>query len=273
MTAADLPLLARLRAQAGWNQTEADLSRYLDLQGDGGLVAELDGVPVATTMTFVFGRVAWVAMVLVEESVRGRGVGTAIMRAALAHLDGRGVPCVRLDATPLGRPVYEKLGFFAQFTLHRYEGTPPAGAVTGAAEPMRPEDWPDVLALDRDVTGADRVALLDRLRGEFPDSFRVVRAGGAVAGFVAARPGRNAALVGPCLTRSPAAGEALLAGACARHAGQPLFVDIPEDNRGAVALAGRLGLRVQRPLLRMARGEPVNDLVGMLWASSGPAMG
>src|SRR5438270_10324239 len=98
MTAADVPLGLRLRGQAGWNQTEADWRRFLRLQPDGCFVAELDGAPAGTTAAFVFGPVAWVAMVLVDEAVRGRGVGTALMRHALALLDGRGVRSVRLDA-------------------------------------------------------------------------------------------------------------------------------------------------------------------------------
>ena len=84
MTAADVPLGLRLREQAGWNQTEADWRRFLDLQPDGCFVAELDGAAVGTTTTCVFGRVAWVGMVLVAEPARGRGVGAALLGAALA---------------------------------------------------------------------------------------------------------------------------------------------------------------------------------------------
>src|SRR4051812_37831517 len=110
MTGADLPLLLRLRAQARWNQTEADLRRFLDLSDDGGFVSQFAGEPVGTVCTFVFGSTAWIAMVLVDEAMRGRGIGAALMRHALAHLNRIGVERIRLDATPLGRPVYEKLG-------------------------------------------------------------------------------------------------------------------------------------------------------------------
>ena len=104
---------------------EADWRRLLCLQPDGCFVAELDGIAVGTTTTCIFGPVAWVAMVLVDEAVRGRGIGTALMRHALAYLDGLGVERVRLDATPLGRPVYKKLGFVAEYDVLRYEGKEP----------------------------------------------------------------------------------------------------------------------------------------------------
>ena len=99
MTDADLTLGLRLSEQAHWNQTEADWQRLLDLQPDGGFVAEWDGMPVGTTMTTIFGPVAWVSMVLVEETARGQGIGTALVRHALEFLDLRGIPTIRLDAT------------------------------------------------------------------------------------------------------------------------------------------------------------------------------
>jgi hypothetical protein len=50
LTTADLPL--GLGRAAGWNETEADWRRFLDLQPDAGF-AELDGVAVRTTTTCV----------------------------------------------------------------------------------------------------------------------------------------------------------------------------------------------------------------------------
>ena len=60
MSAADVPLGLQLTGQAGWNQTEADWRRFLDLQPDGCFVAELDGAAAGTAAAFVFGPVAWV---------------------------------------------------------------------------------------------------------------------------------------------------------------------------------------------------------------------
>ena len=51
LTAADVALGRRLCAAAGWNQTEADWRRFLDLQPDGCFVAEWEDRPVATVTT------------------------------------------------------------------------------------------------------------------------------------------------------------------------------------------------------------------------------
>jgi GNAT superfamily N-acetyltransferase len=275
MTAADVPLGLRLREQAGWNQTEADWRRFLELWPDGCFVAELDGAAAGTAAAFVFGPVAWVAMVLVEESLRGCGVGSALMRHALDFLDRQAIRTVRLDATPLGRPLYEKLGFVAERTLLRYGGSPhgaPASAEGPRVQPASAAHLDAIVRLDRAVTGAERGRLLRRLFAEAPERWRVAEEAGAVTGYLASRPGARAWQVGPCVA-GPDAGPALLADARARHAGQPVFVDVPADHAGAVAAAEAQGLSVQRPLLRMGRGPAAGEDVGRLWASSGPEKG
>jgi GNAT superfamily N-acetyltransferase len=272
LTVADIPLGLRLKGQAGWNQTEADWRRFLALEPDGGRLAELDGVPVGTVTTCTFGPVAWVAMVLVDEAFRGRGVGRALVAEALAFLDGRGVRSVRLDATPLGRPLYERLGFVAEYSLTRYEGVlPPAGPAVAGVEPAQVEDLDELARWDREVTGTDRRKLLSRLFAEHADAWRVIRAEEAW-GFAAARPGADAVHIGPCVATAEA-GPLLLADAASRYAGQRVIVDIPTANRPAASLAAGLGLAPSRPLLRMGRGEPVAERVAELWASSGPEMG
>ncbi|HEV3256349.1 MAG TPA: GNAT family N-acetyltransferase [Gemmataceae bacterium] len=272
MTVADLPLGMRLKDQAGWNQTEADWRRLLDLEPDGCFVAELDGLPVGTTATCVFGSVAWVAMVLVDGAVRGRGIGRALMSHALAFLDSRGVRCTRLDATPLGRPIYQKLGFVGQYELARYEGVLPQSDPVAGVEPVRPDQFSRLLQLDREITGTDRGKLLHRLYEERPGDMVVVQGGGDVAGYLTARAGSRAFHIGPCLARA-GAGPPLFAAACHRYAGRPVVMDIPQSNAAAVVRAGAMGLTIQRPLWRMCRGEWVHEHIQDLWASSGPEKG
>jgi hypothetical protein len=263
----------RLKEQAGWNQTEADWQRCLALEPYGCFVAEWDGTPVGTTTTCIFGPVAWVAMVLVEASVRGRGIGRALMEAALAYLESRAVRTIRLDATPLGKPLYEKLGFESQFTLTRYDGVlQPVATPTGAVEPVGPDGVVELVALDRAVTRTDRGKLLLRLYEEKPESFRAVRSQGRVTGFVSARPRAHAFQIGPCIATA-AAGPLLFADTQGRYAGQRVVMDIPNDNQAALRQAEQMGLAPTRQLLRMGRGEPVQEQVERLWVSYGPEKG
>src|SRR5262249_45695637 len=226
MTFDDLGLGLRLKQQVGWNQTAADWARFLALQPDGCFVAELDGVAAGTVTTCAFGPVGWVGMMLVEQARRGRGVGRALLTRALAFLEEHGARSVRLDATSLGEPLYRSLGFVPQFRLGRWEGILGGDGEVEGVEPGRPEHEEGVLRLDREVTGTDRGKLLLALFREYPRELRVVRRGGAVVGYLAARRGARALCLGPCVGTAEA-GPLLFADAWRRHAGRFAFLDAP----------------------------------------------
>jgi ribosomal protein S18 acetylase RimI-like enzyme len=278
MTLADLPAAMRLKTQALWNQTAADWRRFLAMQPDGCFVAEQSGGVVATAVACAFGPVAWLAMVLVDGSLRGRGIGTALVRHALAHLDQTGVRSVRLDATPLGQPLYEKLGFEPEYVLQRYEGVlPPASGNWPRHEPSatraaRPEDYPLLCEFDSTIAGADRSKFLVRLFREQPDALRWMGEPSEAAGYATVRLGSDALQLGPCAANGDAGGI-LLTDAARRHAGKRAVLDVPLTNVAAVALAERLGLEPRRRLQRMFRGLAVGGDATMMWASSGPELG
>ncbi len=273
MTAADLPLGMRLKKQARFNQTEDDWRRFLDLEPEGCFVAEMDGEPVGTVTNCVFGSIGWIAMLLVDQRVRRRGIGTRLTQHALDYLAARGVATARLDATPRGRPVYEKLGFVAEYELLRLEG-PAFGAKTPATlAPLTPDRLKGLLALDQEATGTARRRLIERLCGERPEATWIVPAAEGIAGYLTLRAGDNATQIGPGVALSDEAGRALGDAAMAYCAGSRVFVDVPVDNLAAMCWAESKGLIVQRPFTRMRRGEPVADHPSLIWASSGPEKG
>jgi GNAT superfamily N-acetyltransferase len=52
---------------------------------------------------------------------RGRGLATRLMTAALLDARERGLRTSSLQGSPMGRPIYERLGYSVDFTLHMYE--------------------------------------------------------------------------------------------------------------------------------------------------------
>ena len=273
MTVADIPLGMRLKEQSGWNQVVGDWRRLLALQPDGCFVAELDGVSVGTVTTCRFELVAWVAMMLVDKSFRSHGIGRALMCRALDDLDSAGIRTIRLDATHLGRPLYESLDFVAGATFARYVGVlPPADEPPRLNEMRASEVVGGLSALDLHVTGTDRGRLLHRLADEYPDSLRVALEAGEIAGFLLARPGSRARRIGPCIA-GERAGPLLLDDARRMYAGEEVTIDSPIANAPAVALAESWGLRVSGLLTRMGRGLPVKEDLNRLWASAGPEKG
>jgi GNAT superfamily N-acetyltransferase len=275
MTAADIPFGMRLKAQNNWNQIEADWHRQLAIEPDGCFIADHAG----TACCCAFDDVAWINMVLVDRGQRGRGVGTALMRHVLQYLDNRNVPCIRLDATALGQPVYAKLGFVDDFALDRYEGILPSPSGRGAGGegsrdilPITPTDLPELAAFDRAVTKASRAKLLQHIFDNVPECSYKYVSHGQLEGYCMARPGSNAWQLGP-IQGSPKAGRALLLNAASRFAGQRVYLDVPTVNTEAITLAQSLDLTVQRSFLRMTRGCRMEERLDLFWTSFGPEKG
>jgi GNAT superfamily N-acetyltransferase len=197
MSRRDVPFGMALKDHAGWNQTEADWLRLLAMEPEGCFVAQWDGLPAGTAVTTMLGGVGWISMVLVEEAVRGRGIGTRLVEHAVTHLQRRAATAVRLDATSLGRPVYEKLGFVPEYEVARWEGGREEGekGTRGEEEtaltflpfspspllPFSSSSLPAVAELDRQVTGTDRTRLIEYLYRQWPEAMRAVRVRGELA--------------------------------------------------------------------------------------------
>ena len=234
-TVADLPQLLDLSFSANWNQLEQDWRNLLSLAPAGCIGVEEDGRIVASATGVAYGgELAWIGMVLTRPECRGRGYASQLMRQLLEHLQ---TPCIKLDATDLGRPIYEKLGFVEEYVVERWMGQLPAAPVI--TYPPDPE-------LDRLAFGADRSALLPLLG--------------------ASRPGRVAHYLGPIVARTPVEARARIEGS---GAAGTVYWDIPVPNPQATALAAELGFTPVRRLWRMRRGTPIQERPDLVYALAG----
>ena len=274
MTLDDIDFGMALKTKAGWNQTPADWKRFIELQPGGCFVASVDGQDVGCGTACVLGDAGWIAMILVDPEARGKGVGTLIMRRLLAYLAENHVRTPRLDATSMGQPLYEKLGFKAEYKIARMTGKMKAGKEVPDVRKATTDDLEAMASVDFRVTGTDRARLLERLLDEFPDAFLAVDdAEGELAGFLTWRPGTKFTQIGPCSALTAEAGEKLFNEAFRRQAGQDILIDVPYDNEPAMKMAKKHGMEVQRDFMRMYKGGEIADRPEGIWASSGPEKG
>jgi ribosomal protein S18 acetylase RimI-like enzyme len=254
----DIPFAMEVKTAAGWNQTARDWAAYLGYAPDGCFVAERAGRRVGTATTIAYGRrCGWVGMVLVHPEARRGGIGTALLRRAIAALQARGVAAVKLDATPMGRTVYLPMGFRDEYELTRFEGAAPAGAApTGVAvQFMTERDLPELTAFDAEAFGAERGAVLRSMASRNPEFCFVRREAGRIAGYLIARHGANAVQIGPWVARDAGSAEELLRAFWRRVPGRRVFVDVPHPNAAGLALIRGAGFAVQRGYTRMFLGE------------------
>jgi GNAT superfamily N-acetyltransferase len=247
---ADAEALVR---EAGWNQVADDWHIFLEL----GTVfaAHADKRVVATAAILPYGRFAWISMVLVAGDHRRRGLATRLLRRCIDEITAAGrVPI--LDATPEGRAVYRLLGFEESWGFHRlarYEkrplqATPTAermaiGAVTDAI-------WPALCAYDAAAFGADRSALLARLRKRLPAAALVAQRDDRLIGLLLGRDGRTATQLGPLVAEDDATALALLARAIDAIEGA-VCGDLADGKPKIRAWLEAGGFAGQRPFIRM----------------------
>jgi GNAT superfamily N-acetyltransferase len=242
LSVSDIPAGMRLKEAAGWNQTAADWQRVLALDPDGCFAIECDGEVRATTTAVCFGEeLAWVGMVLTDAQYRGRGFARRLMEHALVYLRAKRVAWIKLDATDMGRPLYERLGFREEGGIERW--IRPAGVVQRSIGTVGRFDFD--AALDREAFGADRSGLLRVLAGIESDSVTGM-------GFAMGRPGAKAVFFGPCVARSVDTARELLAWFIEKHQQERVYWDILPANGDAVALAREFGFEPVRRLARMA---------------------
>jgi len=243
MTPADLPFADSLRALAGWNQTIEDWQRLLANEPKGCFLAEWSGAPVGTATTTVYApNLAWIGMVLVHPTYRRRGIGRTLVERCIDHLRVRGVRCIKLDATPTGKQIYDALGFKDEWTLIRWvcHFTPPQSMAPEGIRNWRTTDAQEVESFDTAAFGASRTRLLPVLAQQ-SRCVLVLQSPSGVEAYGLLRPGSQALYLGPVAARSADTGLRLLETLAGRSEGQRMFLDIPDQNDAAVAWAKARG--------------------------------
>lgn len=270
---ADIASAILLSTEAGWNQTEEDWEHFVARGRVHGL-RNARGRLVASAAELPFdGPFGFISMVLVTPDYRRRGLATTLVDRCIAGLRASGRTPV-LDATAAGAEVYRRQGFLPQFTFDRWEGVA-EGIQTGGqagvtASPLAPDALAGAIALDADVAGAGRDALIADFAAR-KDTHAVVS--GAVDGYGLVRRGRRAWQAGPVLAGSEAGALDLIRRLFDRVGGT-LFIDVLSAWKGIGAWLSAQGFSIQRSFTRMAhqRAQPFGD-PRRLFAVAGPEFG
>jgi ribosomal protein S18 acetylase RimI-like enzyme len=210
------------------------------LQPDGWLLALIGGENVGMVGAIDYGPFAWVGLMAVHPKVQRQGLGYLLMTHILAWLEGRRCPLVRLDATQAGAGLYRKLGFaqagFTRTVLDPKLEPLPDNSIAVAA--MLEADLPAVAALDAEVFGARRESLLRLYWRQYPGRSYIARTRhGELAGYLIAQTTR----IGPWISTSSTAAEALLSAALPLSFDGSIKIIVPAENKAATQLFNRLG--------------------------------
>ncbi len=233
-SAADLGALSRLPATVGWADTEADWRTILAT----GLAfghRNQEGEIISSGVLFLFDEVATIGKMIVHPDCRGRGLAREVMTACLAARS----PTIRhttLIATPLGEPVYLRLGFSEIGRIHKlFAPSLPPSLQAGVTSPARLDE---ARVLDFEAFGADRGLLLAGRLAQSTASATLRDEHGTPTGFAMVTEAIGFSTIGPLIAPSLDGALRLV-----RALGTParLRIDVPASQPAFVEALQREG--------------------------------
>ena len=253
----EISIAADWAAAEGWNPGLADAACFATVDAGGFLIGELDGAPAATISCVNYDdSFAFLGFYIVRPDLRGRGYGLRIWNAAVDHAGGR---TIGLDGVVAQQENYKKSGFRLAYANVRYGGRVPAGATPAGIIPLANVSFASVEVDDATVFPAPRPAFL---RAWIDTSGHIGRAlvhDGKLAAWGVIRPCRTGWKIGPLVADDRAAAEVVFMALVTAAGGGEVFLDVPDVNREAVALAQSHGLAPVFETARMYTG-PIRPL-------------
>lgn len=251
-------------AAEGWNPGLADAACFAIPDPSGFFVGEIDGEPVATVSCVNYDdRFAFLGFYIVRAGLRGAGHGLRIWKAAIAHAGAR---VIGLDGVVAQQDNYKKSGFQFAYANIRYGGAIPAPSLPLA----------DIVALDKiplAMVEADDATVFPASRSTFLRAWintpghvgRALLRDGMLASWGVIRPCRTGRKIGPLIADDRAAAARIVQALLASTGGGEVFLDAPEVNRDAIALAEDLGLTPSFETARMYTGQIAPLRLGRLF--------
>ena len=265
MTRAELDLALGWAAEEGWNPGLSDAAAFFAADPEGFLIAEQDGEPVGCISAVCYGDAfGFLGFYIVRPEYRGRGFGLALWRAAMARFGSR---VVGLDGVVAQQENYKRSGFVLAHRNVRY----------GAARPVAPQASPgfaiapiaarEIAEYDRAFFSGPREAFL-RAWTSLPRHVALaLRNASGLVGYGVIRPCREGAKIGPLFADTPAGARTLFAALLERAPPGPVFLDLPEPNADALAMAIAAGMTPSFETARMYAGAapqlPLSRIYGI----------
>ncbi len=240
----DLTAFMALADAEGWICESWEFEFLFRVFPGGCLAARDHDTPVGFITAVKYGKSGWIGNLIVRPEIRGRGVGSVLMRRALAVLADAGARTVWLAASDHGKPLYERLGFVEVDTIKRW-----CGSGSGRGEPSRLEAAAaDLLEEDMAGWGDDRSAILEE----------VAKRGTTFVqndGFLVSQPCGPARQFGPWGAAGRQTAAALFALARAQAPAARIFLDVPVGNVAAASLLHGAEFTVRGSAALMCLGE------------------
>ncbi|KXV14488.1 GCN5 family acetyltransferase [Caballeronia megalochromosomata] len=270
MTPQDADVALDWAATEGWNPGLDDARSFLHADPRGFFVGTWDGAPVCCISAVAYGDAfGFVGLYIVLPEWRGKGFGMRLWNEGMRYLGARNIG---LDGVLAQQPNYRKSGFVLAYRNVRYEGVAsadedPVDGVTIADAPGVPFDR--LLDYDTRMFACERAAFLRAWLSQPQAHARALAAldDDAVRGLAVIRRCGAGHKIGPLFADDLATARALYRALVSVLPGETVFLDVPESNPAAVALAVEHDMKsvfeTARMYTRAAPDVPLANVFGV----------
>lgn len=270
MTRAELDTLVEWAADEGWNPGKNDAEIFWNTDPEGFVAAELAGELIGGGSIVSYGgRFGFMGFFIVRPDHRSRGIGRQLWfhRRDLLISRLQAPPVIGMDGVFDMQDFYSRGGFVFCNRDLRFEGV---GAATTPADilvDLSAVSFAEISQYDAAHFPAPRERFLKAWIAQ-PNSraLGAVR-NGVLRGYGVIRPCRLGFKIGPLFAADSDAADALFRGLGDLAPGEPIFLDVPENNPLAMALARRHNLREVFGCARMYYGPqpilPYREIFGV----------
>lgn len=247
-------------SREGWNPGLHDADLFWEIDPDGFLGIEVDhvlaggGAIIRHNPTFGF-----MGLFIMRPEYRSRKLGTALWMARrdrlLSRLDAGAT--IGLDAVDAMVPFYARGGFVPYVRQGRFEWVAPSRshAISSNITPLEQIPFEAIQAYDRDCFPGPRdhyLALWTRQK----DAHAIgVTKGNQLVGYSVMRRCVSGWKIGPMFADAIVHAEELLASHALQSAGEPIFLDAPQNNPAAIELCRSHRMREVFGCVRMYLGH------------------
>lgn len=218
------------------------------------LMGFVDNEPAACISVVRYGGdFGFLGFYICRPELRGQGYGLQIWQADMGYLEGQ---IVGLDGVVDQQDNYRKSGFVLAHNNIRYGGDISIAATDSPKiRPIEAADIEKLLESDAPFYPGDQRAFMTFWLGVSKTrSGMVCVQDGEIEGFGVARTCRMGMKVGPLFANTEAIADDLFRHLAAHCEAGPIYLDVPETNPAAIALAERHGLAPVFETARMYKG-------------------
>jgi len=259
----DLQQVLDLINKEGWEYDMSEIDRILRIDPMSSVVAcGGDLVVGGITVVAVSGR-CLIGHVVVKEGWRRKGLGKVMIGSVMKDVESRGVDFIEVYSVINAVNFYEKLGFQIIEELRTYVKR---GLTKDDCAPLDSKrvrdlalpDLPEIVALDSQVLGFDRGAVLETLMKDFPNQCKGLFDGNKLAGFIMGRTNPIMDDAGPWIMTDPNPEDGTLllrALFSAKRTGVRVLFGLSERNKMAQKILSNAGFKNEIDQFRLVRSS------------------